>query len=241
MEGVIAKFVIQQGWPRLILMGSDYAAGHDAVSAVGSDLKLLHGSVVSEIFPRAGETDYAPYFSRLVDAEADAVYGFFFAGDTLRYVRQYKSSGLKLPLVITDNALASGGVAAALGSDIDGVYSVEYWIWTLTDPETIAFVRDYTKKFGMPPEGIAYCGYIEGRVMMEALKARHGVITNGEDLANAMKAVSFEAPGGPFKFDANNNPIVNGYLVHWAWNGSKPVPTVLETVRGITQDSIPAP
>jgi ABC-type branched-subunit amino acid transport system substrate-binding protein len=127
LEGVIAQFVVQNGWPQLILMGSDYAAGRDAVSQVGQTVKQLKGDVVAEVFPRAGETDYAPYFSRLADRKADAVYGFFFGGDTLRFVRQYKSFGLKFPLIMTDVALSAGGVSHALGKDIDGVYSVEYW------------------------------------------------------------------------------------------------------------------
>ena len=134
LEGVIAQFLVQNGWPHVILMGSDYAAGHDAVAAVGAAVKRLDGTVVAEVFPRAGETDYSPYFSRLADQSADAVYGFFFGGDVLRFVRQYKSSGLKFPLIMTDVALSAGGVSEALGKDIDGVYSVEYWINALTDP-----------------------------------------------------------------------------------------------------------
>jgi branched-chain amino acid transport system substrate-binding protein len=134
LEGVIAQFVVQNGWPNVILMGSDYAAGRDAVSQVGTTVKQLKGNVVAEVFPRAGETDYAPFFSRLADRKADAVYGFFFGGDTLRFVRQYRSSGMKFPLIMTDVALSAGGVSQALGKDIDGFYSVEYWFNGLTVP-----------------------------------------------------------------------------------------------------------
>jgi branched-chain amino acid transport system substrate-binding protein len=240
LEGVIAQFAVQNGWRDIVLMGSDYAAGRDAVAQVGQTVKDLGGTVVSEVFPRAGETDYAPYFSRLADRKADAVYGFFFGGDTLRFVRQYKSFGLKFPLIMTDNALASGGVALALGKDIDGVYSVEYWVNALTDAHSKAFIEAYTKQYNMAPEGIAYCGYLEGRIIIEAMKALNGDVRNSDDLAKAIKAVSFEAPGGPFKFDENNNPVVNGYFVHWSWDGAKPNVKFLKTVTGITQDWSPA-
>ncbi len=236
LEGVIAQFVVENGWPNVILMGSDYAAGHDAVGEVGKNVKLLNGNVVAEVFPRAGETDYAPFFSRLADLKADAVYGFFFGGDTLRFVRQYKSSSMRFPLIMTDVAVNAGGVAQALGPDIDGVYSVEYWLNALTDPQSKAFIEAFTRKYGVAPEGLAYCGYIEGRIMVEALKALNGQITSGEALAKAMQKVSFDAPGGPFKFDANNNPIVRGYFVRWSWDGSKPQVKVLKTVTDISQD-----
>jgi branched-chain amino acid transport system substrate-binding protein len=239
LEGVIAQFVVQNGWPDVILMGSDYAAGRDAVAQVGQTIKQLKGNVVSEVFPRAGETDYAPFFSRLADRKADAVYGFFFGGDTLRFVRQYRSSGLKFPLIMTDVALSAGGVAQALGKDIDGVYSVEYWFNGLTDPRSAAFIDAFAKKFNMAPEGIAYCGYVQGRVIVEALKKLDGKVTDGDALAKAIGSVSFEAPGGTFKFDANNNPIVNGYFVRWSWDGAKPGVVLLNTVTGITQDWSP--
>jgi branched-chain amino acid transport system substrate-binding protein len=236
LEGVIAQFLVQNGWPNVILMGSDYAAGHDAVGEVGKNVKLLDGNVVAEVFPRAGETDYAPFFSRLADLKADAVYGFFFGGDTLRFVRQYKSSSMQFPLIMTDVAVNAGGVAQALGPDIDGVYSVEYWLNALTDPQSKAFIDAFTKKYGVAPEGLAYCGYIEGRIMVEALKALNGKVASGEELAKAMQQVSFDAPGGTFKFDANNNPIVRGYFVRWTWDGRKPEVKVLKTVADITQD-----
>lgn len=240
LEGVIAQFLVQNKWPNVILMGSDYAAGHDAVSQVGHALKQLTGSVVVEVFPRAGETDYAPYFSRLTDKKADAVYGFFFGGDTLRFVRQYKSYGLRFPLIMTDVALSAGGVSHALGKDIDGVYSVEYWYNGLTDPQSKAFIEAFVKRFNMVPEGLAYCGYIEGRILVEALKSLNGQVTSAEQLANAMHSVSFQAPGGEFKFDASNNPIVNGYFVRWSWDGKDPHVTLLNAVRDIPQDWSPA-
>lgn len=236
LEGVIAQFLVQNGWPSVILMGSDYAAGHDAVDEVAKNVKLLDGSVAAEVFPRAGETDYAPFFSRLADLKADAVYGFFFGGDTLRFVRQYKSSNMRFPLIMTDVAVNAGGVAQALGPDIDGVYSVEYWLNALTDPQSKTFIGAFTKKYGVAPEGLAYCGYIEGRIIVEALTALNGKVTSGEQLAKAMQQVSFDAPGGTFKFDDNNNPIVRGYFVRWSWNGSKPEVKVLRTVTNITQD-----
>jgi branched-chain amino acid transport system substrate-binding protein len=240
LEGVIAQFAVQNGWSDLILMGSDYAAGRDAVAQVGQTIKQLKGNIVSEAFPRAGETDYAPFFSRLVDRKADAVYGFFFGGDTLRFVRQYRSSGLKFPLIMTDVALSAGGVSQALGKDIDGVYSVEYWFNGLTDAKSTAFIDAFTKKFNMAPEGIAYCGYVQGRVIVEALKKLDGKVSDPDALAMAIRSVSFDAPGGPFKFDANNNPIVNGYFIKWSWDGAKAGTSLLKTVTGITQDWSPA-
>jgi hypothetical protein len=92
----------------------------------------------------------------------------------------------------------------------------------------------------MAPEGIAYCGYVQGRVIVEALKKLEGKVSDGDALAKAIGSVSFDAPGGPFKFDANNNPIVNGYFIKWSWDGAKAGTSLLKTVTSITQDWSPA-
>ncbi len=236
MEGPLALFLSRKGWKSGILMGSDYAAGRDAVKNVGDNMKLLGGTVTDEIFPRAGETDYAPFFSRIADKKADFVFGYFFGGDTLRFIRAYRSFGLKYPLVITTSAISAGGVANALGESVNGLMSVELWMPTQDDPASKAFVAAYTKKFGYGPESLSYDGYIKGKVVLEALKALGGNVTDGTALAEAMKKVKFAAPGGEFRYDDNNNPIVNARFVEWKWDGTKAVPTVTGTIEGISQD-----
>ena len=40
--------------------------------------------------------------------------------------------------------------------------------------------------------------------------------------------------------DEVRNPIVKGYFIKWAWDGTKPGVTLLKTVSDITQDWSPA-
>lgn len=239
MEGALAEFLVRKGFKSAILMGSDYAAGRDAVRSLGTHLKSLGGTIVTELFPRAGETDYAPFFSRIAGKKADFVFGYFFGGDTLRFVRAYRSFGLKYPLVITTSAVSAASVASALGKNVDGVMSAELWVPSLTDADTKAFVDAYTKRFGHPPQSLSYDGYIKGRVIIEGLKKLDGKVTDGAALAKAIKSVSFAAPGGTFKFDDSNNPIVSAYFVEWRIQDGKPVAKILEKLTGISQAYVP--
>jgi len=241
VEAPLVQFLIRRGLKSGILLGSDYAAGHDAVNAVAANLKRLGGVVVDEIFPRPGETDYAPYFSRITGAKADFVFGFFFGGDVLRFVQQYRSFGIKLPLDITTAAIASAGVAQALGPSVDGILSAEQWVWTVDDPASKAFVEGYTKKFGVEPQEISVDGYIEGRSVIDGIKALNGKVANGTELAKAMQKDRFQIPGQEFRFDANNNPIVSLRLIQWVWQDGKAVPKILDTLQNIGQDGNPVP
>jgi branched-chain amino acid transport system substrate-binding protein len=242
-EPPLARYLYSHGMKRGIFMGSDYAAGHDAVAAVGGALKKLGGAVVAEMYPRQGETDYAPYFSRISGNSADFVYGYFFGGDTLRFVRQYASFDSKVPLVMTGAALSAAGVAQNLGAAVNGVISPEmWWVWSLDDPASKTFIEQYTKMFGKGPENIAVDGYIKAEVVLQALKDLHGKVSDGTALAAAIKKVHFPmAGGGDFRFDQNNNPIVTIRIVRWEWRDGAALPKVIESVTNVGQAGNPLP
>ncbi|MGE3148203.1 MAG: ABC transporter substrate-binding protein [Pseudorhodoplanes sp.] len=234
-EAPVAEFAVKAGMKRGILMGADYAAGRDAVKAVGTNLKELGGEVVRESFPRQGETDYTPFLSRIVDDKADFVYGYFFGGDTLRFIRSYRDLNLKFPLIITSATVSSAGLAQTLGQSVDGIYSGEYWIWTIDTPENKSFVDGFTKKFGNRPETIGYTGYIEGRAMVEALKKLNGDVKDSVSLAKALKMVDYMGPAGRFRFDDSNNPIHNFYMLKWSFVDGKAIPNVVARIDNVDQ------
>jgi branched-chain amino acid transport system substrate-binding protein len=223
------------GYKRGILMGSDYAAGRDAVGEVSATFKSLGGTVVEEVFPRQGETDYGPFFSRIAGHQADFVYGYFFAADTLRFVKQYKELGLKFPLVITGSAISAGGAIEAIGKDLDKVVSPELYMWTLDTPESKAFVKAYKDKFNLDPTTLSYNGYVSAKVFLESAKKLNGAVDDTTALAKAMKEVTFDGPAGKWRFDKDNNPIMTYFIVRWDLQDGKIVPTVLDKVENVDQ------
>jgi branched-chain amino acid transport system substrate-binding protein len=234
-EGATADYLIRHNMKRGVLVGSDYAAGHDTVTSIGRHLNALGGTVVREMFPRQGETDYSPFLSRIADDSADFVFSFVFGGDTLRFVRQYREFGLKFPLVLSASSLSAAGMASTLGKNVEGVLSNEYWIWTVNIPESKAFVSGFTKQFGNRPETVAYIGYLEARALVEALKPLKGEVPDGEALVNALKTVSFVAPSGPWHFDADNNPVETFYMVRWDFKDGAVVPVVVDRIPDVDQ------
>jgi branched-chain amino acid transport system substrate-binding protein len=232
----LGDFLKKRGFKRGILMGSDYVTGHDTVEAVAKGFKAGGGTVVKEIFPRLGETDFAPYFADLSGMNADFVYGFFFGGDSLRFARGYRASGLKFPLIMTGSALSVGGVADQLGKDVEGILTNENWIWTLTDPSSKSFVEGFQKKFQSTPGTLSMLGFCEGMVLLEALKAVRGNATDGTALARAMERVRFREPGGQeWRYDESHDPLISIYLVQWTWRDGKVEPKVLDVIRNVKQ------
>jgi branched-chain amino acid transport system substrate-binding protein len=237
MERPLAWLLHKRGFKSVVLMGSDYVAGHDSTGMVGAQFTALGGAIAKSIFPPQGDTDYGPYFSTLGDAKADLIYGYFFGGDTLRFVRQYRSFGVTQQLAMSASTISAAGVAQSLGKDVDGIMTAELWSPTLTDPLTIAFEKSFQKTYGDSPQATARSGYVEGLLMVTAIRALKGNVPDGATFAQALHNARFTVPGGEtFSFDANNNAIVSTRLVRWQFVDGKATGKVLDTIGGVTQD-----
>jgi branched-chain amino acid transport system substrate-binding protein len=237
MERPLAWLLHKRGFKNLILMGSDYVAGHDSTGMVGTQFTSLGGTLAKSIFPPQGDTDYGPYFSTLGDSKADLIYGYFFGGDTLRFVRQYRSFGVTQQLAMSASTISAAGVAQSLGKDVDGIMTAELWSPTLTDPLTVAFEKSFQKTYSDSPQATARSGYVEGSLIVTAIRTLRGNIPDGTAFAQALHTARFKVPGGEtFSFDANNNAIVSTRLVRWQFVDGKATGKVLDTIGGVTQD-----
>ena len=239
VERPLAYYLYTRGYRKGILMGSDYSAGHDAVTTLGGGFKQLGGTVLQEIFPRAGETDYGPFLSRVAGSGADFVFGYFFGGDTLRFVRQYQDFNVGYPLVITTSAISAGGVPDALGKSIVGIESAEVYMWTLQTPANLAFVKAYQERYKTMPSTLSYDGYMAGRVLVAGAQALDGNVADRTALAQAMHKVVIDGPAGKFRYDENNNPIINLYITRWEDKDGKIVPSIVREFHDIGLDWTP--
>jgi len=232
----LAAFLVKRGYKSAILMGSDYVTGHDTIEGTARFYISDGGSVVKKVFPRLGESDYSPYFADLASQKADVLFGYFFGGDSLRFARAYRASGLKFPLSMIGSSLSVGTVAQQLGADVEGITTNEAWIWTLPDGDTKRFIDAYTAKFGQRPGTLAPLGYVEASILVEAIRALKGNVSDGTALARAMEKVNFPQPGGqPFHFDENHNPYISEFFVQWHWQNGTAVPQVIDTMRNVKQ------
>src|SRR6266571_4015415 len=59
------------------------------------------GKVVAEDYPKLGETDYAPYLTKIKQSGAKAVFAFFSGTDAVNFVKQYDQFGLKKTTKLT--------------------------------------------------------------------------------------------------------------------------------------------
>ncbi len=232
----------KMGVRKVIMLGADYAAGHEKAAGFKKTFKLMGGEIVEEIYTPLGTNDYAPYLAKVASyaGKVDRTWVFLGGSDAIRFINQYDEYGLKQKIKIFGEA----GVVddANLPSQKDaalGVEGYQHYAFTLDTPENKRFVKEYQKKYNYDPGVLSEGGYTGAKVILKALEAVKGNIENQEEFFKALRSVKFEAPRGPFKFDEHQNTIFNVYILRVEKRGGKYNNYVIDTIPDVDQYWMP--
>src|ERR1043165_3834487 len=88
---------------RVITISEDFAYGHEQMGGFQRVFEDAGGRVVKKLWPPIVTPDYTPYLAQI--AEVDAVVQGFAGSNPLKFMKQYRDQGLKLPVL-------GGGTAA---------------------------------------------------------------------------------------------------------------------------------
>jgi branched-chain amino acid transport system substrate-binding protein len=205
----------KMGARKVIMIGSDYAAGHEKGDGFKKTFKFMGGEVIEEIYPPLGTNDFAPYLAKVANyaGKVDRTWAFFAGSDAIRFVNQYEEYGLKEKIKlfceegVTDEANLPSQKEAALGVESYARYCIGY-----DSTENKRFVREYRKKYNYDPGSLSEGGYVGAKFIVKALEAVKGKIENQEAFLKALRSVKFEAPRGPIRFDEHQNVIFNTFI-----------------------------
>lgn len=201
------------GYRKVVTIGIDYAFGWEVVGGFQKTLEENGGQVVQKLWAPLGTTDFAPYLSQ-IRRDADAVFAVMVAASALRFPKQYQDAGLraKFPL-IGGGTTFDEFVLPSLGDEVIGGISPLIYSAAIDTPANRRFVRDYRAKYGKVPSYYSESCYSTARWINEAAKAVGGNVEDRPRFLAALRQVEIpDAPRGPIKLDAQNNPIQNIYI-----------------------------
>jgi branched-chain amino acid transport system substrate-binding protein len=209
----MANYIYDNLGKQIVTTSSDYAGGRDVMAQFKGPYVAKGGTVLKEIWPPLGTTDFSPYLTDIKSINPPVTYDFMPGADAVRFVQQYSEFGLKEKMPLTGFTMIDSQSTSALGKAAVGVISALTFVDTLDNAEAKKFVADYRAKFNKSPDLFADYGYVGAKVLGEALKAIDGDASNKDKLAEAIAKVQFNAPRGPFRFDpATHNPIQDIYI-----------------------------
>src|SRR5215468_249506 len=210
MGGWVAKNVTKE----VFLTAPNYQAGKDQLAAFRETFTPAGGKVVAEDYPKLGETDYAPYLTKIKQSGAKAVFAFFSGSDAVNFVKQYDQFGLKQSVRLTGAGfLVEPDVLPAQGASALGVITGHFYTPLLDNPVNQRFVKEFREKFGgKMPDGFACQGYDTAEVIVRALKAVNGNTQDKDKLVEVIAKTEFESPRGHFRFDPKTQNVIQPFI-----------------------------
>jgi branched-chain amino acid transport system substrate-binding protein len=224
---------------KVVVAGSDYAAGHHSVEAFQAAFEEGGGEVLKGVYPKLGTIDFSSFLPAMDVEGAEGLFVFFAGTDAVHFVKQYGEFGLKKKLPLFGGAVINDDpYLESMGDASIGIISQSHYPWTLDTPENHAFVKAYTKKAGEPPNRYVEYGYAAGRMIVAAAKSLKGEVDDAKRVDNEIRAVASKIvmPSGPLEFDQYNQRIVNIYIVKTEKKDGMLVNTIIDRLGKISQE-----
>jgi branched-chain amino acid transport system substrate-binding protein len=207
---VAGKYAQDTGIKRVILMAPNYQAGRDALAGFKSAFK---GEILDEVYVPLGQLDYAAELSKIAAAKPDATYVFLPGGMGVNFVKQFRQAGLADKTKFLSAFTVDESTLPAQQDAAVGFYAGANWAPNLDNPQNKKFVADYEKEYGAVPATYAFQAYDAALLIDGALKLTKGNTSDKNALRAALKKANFTSLRGGFKFNTNNYPIQDFYLV----------------------------
>ncbi len=208
-----ADWTYKKGYRKVVIAASDFGPGLEATDIYASAFIERGGTVVQEIHPPAGTTDFGAYLAQL-DKSADAI-GLMMSGiDGLRFLDQIDglAGQKKLPIVDFGGAV-KGPNLAQLKQKAVGIVGVDQWTSALDTPMNKAFIQAFQAKYpGRPISGDVGLGYAGGQALGAALQKVGGNLAGPRNFLNALYATDIETVRGPIKLDADHDIVPTTYV-----------------------------
>jgi len=220
-------------YKRVITLADDFAFGHEQMAGFQRVFEDAGGRVVKKLWPPLTTPDYTPYLAQI--SGVDAVVQGFAGSNPLKFMKQYKDQGLKLPVVAGAPA-GDDALLKSFGDEALGMISSNFYTNDLDTPSnkrlTDGMVRDYGNIPGTYSAGL----YIAGMVAEAALEKTGGKTDDKEAFIKALRAVKLtDTPRGPFHFDHFGNVVGSFYIRKCERKGDKLVNTTVKAYPNVSQ------
>jgi len=218
---------------RVITISEDFAFGHEQMGGFHRVFEDAGGRVVKKLWPPLVTPDYTPYLAQI--GGADALVQGFAGSNPLKFMKQYRDQGLKLP-VLSGSVGCDDALLKSFGDEAIGVVSCSAYTADLDTPSNKRFVDGMVRDYGNIP-GIYAAGlYINGMVAEAALEKTGGKTDDREALIKALRSVSLtDTPRGPFRFDHLGNVVGTFYIRRCERKDGKLVNTTIKAYPNVSQ------
>ena len=220
----LGRALLQQGMVKgksWYFLTADYAFGHDLTRVASRFLAAQGGKIAGEDKVPTDATDYSAYMLKIRQAKPDIVISNLAGTQITSFMKQYSEYGLPFPIAGFgfDTALAWGAGA----DNFLGTWPVP-WHHDVDSPTSKAFVAEFIKRQGKPPENQAWGDYTVMKIMAQAM--------NDLKSTDSMKVIEHFEKGAQFDI-LKSRP---GYFRAWDHQLMQQMYTLTPKKKGAAKD-----
>ena len=208
----LGKVMVENGHKKAVFITWKYAAGEQALASFAEGYRAAGGRVVKELFVPFPNVEFQALLTEIAALKPDAVACFFAGGGAVKFVKDYAAAGLKDQIPLYGSGFLTEGVLEAQGEAAEGVLTTLHYADSLDNPQNRSFRSAYRDAYGTEADEYSVQGYDTGLLLMQALQASGGDITDRAALIAAMEGAVIDSPRGRWTMSRAHNPIQNFYL-----------------------------
>jgi branched-chain amino acid transport system substrate-binding protein len=206
----LGKYLQDKGISELYVMAPNYQAGKDMVSGLK---RYYKGKIIDEVYTKFQQQDYQAEISQLRSKNPKAVFVFYPGGMGIQFVKQYVQAGLRDQIPLYSVFTVDETTLPALREAAVGQYEARFWSPDLDVPASKKYVADFEKKYGYTPSYYGAQSYDAIMLIDSAVRATKGNVKDTKALIAAMRKADYNSIRGKFKFNNNQHPIQDFYLL----------------------------
>ncbi|MBV9671686.1 MAG: ABC transporter substrate-binding protein [Verrucomicrobia bacterium] len=206
-----------KGWKKIYAIGQDYSYPYNQGGGFKRGFFRGGGTEVTTVWHPVGTTsDFSSIIASIpTDQSYNAVLYNGSGGDAVNFVKQYVELGMlkKIPLIGQSNTFEKPDVES-MPEDVVGSLSPHHTADDLATPAWTKFKNAYQKRWGHDPSAASEFAYSSMRLILRAIEARKGDVSDKAALVTAMTHVDMsDDPRGPVSLDPQfHSAIENVYI-----------------------------
>jgi len=206
----MGHYLTEKGVKSIYMLAPNYQAGRDTLNGFK---RFFKGKIVGETYTGLTQFDFSSELAAIRAAKPAAVYIFYPGGFGINFVKQYAQSGLRDEIPLYSASSIDGSNLSAMGDTALSTFQSASWNADLKNAANAKFVAAFEKKYGKVPSFYSAQGYDTVQLLNSAIAAVGGKYTDTTALLAALRKADFQSVRGAFKFNVNQFPIEDFYLL----------------------------
>ncbi len=190
------------------LLGSDYVFPRTANAAIRAQLENEGAELVGEEYTPLGHTDYNTVIAKIRNENPDVIFNTLNGDSNVAFFKQLKDAGITSEDITVLSVSVAEEEIKGIGADVIEGHLTSWNYYQTTDtPENEEFVANYQAEYGeeavtADPIEAGYFGvYLWAKAVEEA------GTTDVDEVREAAKGITFDAPNGTVTIDGDNQHV----------------------------------